>query len=218
MLNYDRLYSYRFRDVDQSARQRVWDVIAADVYKRMGHPKIVLDPAAGRCEFINAIPAKERWIVDHFDHREDRDPAVKAIIEDVFTADLPLEHFDGVFVSNFLEHLRAPDDIARFLETMRNAMTPGGRIAVMGPNFKYCTRDYFDCADHILPLTHVSTEEHLFAAGFTINAVQSRYLPFSFRSRFPSSPTLTSTFLKSPALQRLLGKQFFVLATKTPAD
>jgi hypothetical protein len=216
MLNYDRLYGFRFRDVDQSARQDVWNVIAQDIYGRMERPAIVLDPAAGRCEFMNAIPAQERWIIDHFDHADVRDPQIHAIIEDVFTADIPQKYFEGVFVSNFLEHLPSPDDIARFLATMHAAMVTGGRIAVMGPNFKYCAREYFDCADHVLALTHVSAEEHLFAAGFTIGSVQPRYLPFSFRGHLPASPALTARYLKTPVLQRLLGKQFLIVATKGP--
>ena len=84
----------------------------------------------------------------------------------------------------------------------------------MGPNFKYCSREYFDCADHTLALTHVSVEEHAYAAGFRIDSVRARYLPFSFRGRLPPSPALTGVYLKAPFLQRLLGKQFLVIATK----
>src|SRR5215471_10355527 len=63
-LNHERLYEYRFRDVDQASRQAVWREIAAYVHARMGAPQRVLDPAAGRGEFITAVPAAERWGVD----------------------------------------------------------------------------------------------------------------------------------------------------------
>ena len=51
-------------------------------------------------------------------------------------ADLPHEHFDAIFVSNFLEHLPSQDAVAAFLEKMLRCTAPGGRIAVMGPNFR----------------------------------------------------------------------------------
>src|SRR3984957_84361 len=63
-INYERLYAYRFRDVDQAGRQAVWREIAKYVHGRMGAPGRVLDPAAGRGEFITAVPAAERWGVD----------------------------------------------------------------------------------------------------------------------------------------------------------
>jgi hypothetical protein len=215
-IDFARLYEYRFKDVDQSQRQLVWSEIAATIHERMGRPTCVLDPAAGRCEFINAVPAAERWAVDATDHAEFRDAGVKAVIQDIFDAELPLEHFDGVFVSNFLEHLATQDDVARLLAKLRGTMQVGGRIAVLGPNFKYCYRDYFDCADHTLALTHVAVAEHLAAAGFTINSTIDRFLPFSFRSRLPASRQVTRAYLRMPVAWRLFGKQFLVIAQKVP--
>jgi len=213
-MNYERLYQYRFREVDQLRREAVWSVIATDIYRRMGSPQHVLDPAAGRGEFINAISAPEKWAVDAVDQGVEFGPTVKVIFADIFTEDLPVDHFDGVFVSNFLEHLPTQQAVAELLERLRISMVTGGTIAVMGPNFRYCPKQYFDCADHTLPLTHISIEEHLYAAGFETQKTLARYLPFSFRGNLPSSPALVSIYLRSSALQRLLGKQFLVLATK----
>jgi hypothetical protein len=44
---------------------------------------------------------------------------------------------------------------------MHRSRAPGGTFAIMGPNFRYCSDEYFDCADHTLIFTHVATEEHL---------------------------------------------------------
>jgi hypothetical protein len=213
-LNYERLYAYRFRDVDQAARQAVWREIARYVHERMGAPQRVLDPAAGRGEFITAVPAAERWGVDRVRQGDIEAAGVRMIIGDVMDADLPAGHFDGVFVSNFLEHLPSQDAVGAALGKLRGAMAPGGRIAVMGPNFRYCAREYFDCADHTVVLTHVSMAEHLYAAGFEISAVIPRFLPYSFRGLLPPSPALTSAYLRTPALWRVLGKQFLLLARK----
>lgn len=212
-INYERLYEYRFRDIQQSDRQSVWDVIAPWVYRAMGSPGVVLDPAAGRCEFINAIDAAERWAVDTHDHvGVVRDAGVKAVFGDILSVDLPEHHFEGVFVSNLLEHFTSQDDIGRFLHKMHSLSASNGSIAVMGPNFKYCMKEYFDCADHTLALTETAVAEHLYAAGFTIDRIVARFIPYSFRSRLPASPKLVERYLAMPMAWKLLGKQFLVIA------
>jgi hypothetical protein len=84
----------------------------------------------------------------------------------------------------------------------------------MGPNFKYCSADYYDCADHRLALTHVSVEEFLFASEFQIEKIFPRLLPYSFRSKLPASPALVKLYLNIPILWRFWGKQFLILARK----
>jgi hypothetical protein len=214
-MNYERLYEYRFRGIDQEARQAVWNEISPVIYRMMGSPEIVLDPGAGRCEFINTIPARERWVVDEVHYTEVfRAPGVKLIISDVLKADLPQNHFDGVFVSNFLEHLTSQTQVHNFFLKMFASLKTGGHIAVLGPNFRYCAAEYFDCADHTLPLTHLAVAEHLYAAGFRLEKTIARFLPYSFRGPFPSSRMLTRIYLRCPLAWRVFGKQFLLLARK----
>lgn len=214
-MNFQRLYEYRFRDVDQKERAAVWSQIGPYVHRRLGSPDRVLDPAAGRCEFLNAVPARERWGVDLVDYDERwAAPDVKLVIGDVMEVELPDSYFDGVWVSNFLEHLPDQETVAAFLERMRDRLVRGGRIAVMGPNFRYCAKEYFDCADHTVILTHLGVEEHLYAAGFEIDAVDPRFLPYSFRGRLPASSALTRRYLATPLAWRVLGKQFLVVARR----
>ena len=214
-INYERLYEYRFRDVDQDARAEVWSEIASFVHERLGRPARVLDPAAGTCEFINAVPAAERWAIDRVSFDGVRTaPGTNLVISDVMDADLPSGHFDGAFVSNFLEHLPTPDAIAAFLERMHGWMTPGGSIAILGPNYRYCSDVYWDCADHWLALTHVAIEEHLYSAGFTLRETHPRFLPYSFRGVLPASARLTGLYLRTPLAWRMLGKQFLVIADR----
>jgi SAM-dependent methyltransferase len=215
-LNYERLYAYRFRDVDQEARIAVWREIAPHVHGLMGRPHKVLDPAAGRGEFIGAIPAAETWAVDEVSYPEAaHKPGTTVVVSPIMDAELPAEHFDGIFVSNFLEHLHDQEAIAAFLEKMRGAMEPGGRIAIMGPNYRYCAREYWDCADHYVALTHVAIAEHLYAAGFEPQRIVPRYLPYSFRGILPPSRALTRLYLKAPPAWRVLGKQFLVIGLRS---
>jgi len=214
-VNFERLYEYRFRDIDQDGRLAVWREIAPHVHGLMGGPQTVLDPAAGRGEFIGSVPAKETWAVDAVAYDEAvYKPDTKVVTASILEAELPPNHFDGVFVSNFLEHLYDQEQIATFLEKMREAMAPGGRIAIMGPNYRYCAGEYWDCADHYVALTHVAIGEHLYAAGFEIDRMIPRYLPYSFRGILPPSPALTRTYLKLPFAWKLLGKQFLVVGRK----
>jgi hypothetical protein len=214
-LNYERLYSYRFRDIDQDARVAVWKEIGPHVHGVMGKPRKVLDPAAGRGEFIGAVPAEETWAVDEVSYPEAAHKAdTKVIVSPIMDAELPEGHFDGVYVSNFLEHLFTQEAISQFLEKMHRSMEAGGRIAIMGPNYRYCAKEYWDCADHYVALTHMAIAEHLYAAGFEPTRVIPRYLPYSFRGILPPSPQLTRLYLKTPLAWRLLGKQFLVVGTK----
>jgi hypothetical protein len=212
-IDYEQLYDFRFRRVSQSARVGVWREIAAQVYEWLGRPQRVLDVAAGHGEFITAIDAPEKWAIDTVDFLGPLTD-VRRIIGDVREIELPDAHFDGVFVSNFLEHLDHADEIATLLCRLRGAMTIGGRIAILGPNFRYCAREYFDFADHKVALTHRSVEEHLHAAGFGVDRVVAQFLPYSFRGRLPTNPALVRAYVRFPMAWKVLGKQYLLLATK----
>jgi SAM-dependent methyltransferase len=162
VIDYQRLYEYRFRRIRQSRRELVWGAIAPVVYEWLGRPERVLDPAAGRYEFLNAVPAQERWGVDTVQHEQAVSRGgTRILVSEIMLADLPSSYFDGIFVSNFLEHLDSPDDVYLFLRKMWECARPGGRIVVTGPNFRYCASEYFDYADHRVILTERSAEEHL---------------------------------------------------------
>ena len=216
MMDLDRIYRYRFKDVDQAKRNMVWSELARYVHGRMGAPQRVLDPAAGMCEFINLVPAAERWAVDMNEAfvKEHADPAVRLVIGDTMQVDLPAGHFDGIFVSNFLEHLHSQEEVAAFLVRMHRHLRPGGRIAVMGPNFKYVYREYFDFADHTVVLSELGVAEHLYGAGFEIEAIHPRFLPLSFRGRLPVNRPLVRAYLAMPLAWRFFGKQFLLIARK----
>jgi len=214
-MDYERLYRYRFRNVDQETRAAVWSEIAVFVHAAMGAPERLLDPAAGRGELINAMPSRERWAVDRVAYADGTfDAGVRLVVADVLDAELPADYFDGVFVSNFLEHLPSQAAVPTFLERMRAVLRPGGRIAVMGPNFRYCAKEYFDMADHTVVLTHRAVAEHLYAAGFEPERIEPRFLPYSFTGRLPLSPRLTRAYLRTPLAWRVLGKQFLAVGRR----
>lgn len=214
-MDLERLYQFRFREIDQTSRERVWKPIVDHVHRLMGRPQKVLDPAAGLGEFIGGVDAGERWAVDTVSHEDAPSfDEVNLIVSDIFEAELPSSHFDGIFVSNFLEHLPDQNAVYRFLSKMNSSMEPGGRIAIMGPNIRYTGGAYWDFADHEVALSHLAIEEHLYMAGFEPRLTIPRYLPYTFRSRLPASPALTSAYLKLKPAWRVLGKQFLVIGEK----
>lgn len=210
-IDYARLYEYRFRNVNQSVRETVWREIASWLFQALGQPSRVLDPAAGLGEFIRAVPAPERWAVDFYDHRGEEWSDIKVTIGDARTVDLPPSYFGGILVSNLLEHFASQEDVGTFLGRMLECLEPGGHIAIMGPNFRYCMDEYFDCADHTLALTHIAAAEHLYAAGFEVDRIIPRFLPYSFRSRTPRSPALVRAYLRFSPAWRLFGRQFLLI-------
>lgn len=214
-MNFQRIYEFRFRGINHEKKSAVWKEISGKIYELMGKPRKVLDPAGGQLEFIRQIPAQECWVVDLVQYDSIlENTSIKFIQGDIFEVDLPHAHFDGVFLSNFLEHLASPEEVSCLLEKLFSHMEPGGRIAIMGPNFKYTTKVYFDCADHILPLTHVSVAEHLHGAGFELRKIVPRFIPYSFRSRLPANSSLTALYLKMPLAWPIFGKQFLLIAEK----
>ncbi|HEV3249442.1 MAG TPA: hypothetical protein VGZ71_00715, partial [Puia sp.] len=112
------------------------------------------------------------------------------------------------------EHLDSQYQVAAFLERMFACIKPGGKIAIMGPNFKYAYRSYFDFADHTVILSELGLAEHLYGAGFEIENIYPKFLPLSFRGKIPVSRLLVKTYLSFPLAWRVLGKQFLLIGRK----
>lgn len=212
MFNFKALYQYRFKDVDVESKEAVWSEISSYIWGIAKKPKRVLDPAAGMGEFIKTIPAEEKWVVDLEDYCQwDRVKNVKFLKGSIFDVELPQKYFDCIFVSNFLEHLNNVGEIQVLLNKLRESLAPNGVLIVMGPNFKYCFKEYFDFADHIIPLTDMSIKEHLISAGFNDISGVAKFLPYSFKSILPANRMLTKIYLLIPLAWKLLGKQFLII-------
>lgn len=215
-MNYKRIYSYRFEKVDMEKKNVVWNEIAHFLYNtHLNKPQKMLDPAGGLCEFINHIPSSERWTIDLSEEiKKYADPQIKTIIGNNLEVELPENYFDGIFISNFLEHLNTQFEVADFLERMFKSMRSKGRIVIMGPNFRHTYKDYFNFADHTVILTELGVAEHLYGAGFNILEIYDKFLPLTFRRGLPVSRFLINTYLKMPFAWRFFGEQFLLVAEK----
>lgn len=216
--NIDRLYDLRLPKELLARRAAVWKILCKQWLGRYIEPESkVLEVAAGYCEFINNIQASERVIVDI--NPETRRHAAPDVVVHGITAErlaevLPHAYFDAVFMSNFLEHCSTRDVMLSVLKQTVTVLKPGGRLLILGPNFHYCYKEYFDLIDHHLPLTEKSVVEALQLVGLKIKLVKPRTLPFTFKSRLPSWPWLVHLYIRLPFLWSFFGAQFFIIGQK----
>ncbi len=216
--NVERLYRHRFPKEVLARRAEVWKVLCQRWFSRYISPEArVLEVAAGYCEFINHIEASERVAVDV--NPETRNHAATGVTVHQTAAErlaevVPHGYFDAVFMSNFLEHCRSREEMLAVLRAAAIVLKPGGRLLILGPNFRYCYKEYFDYFDHCLPLTEKAVVEALALAGFEIELVKPRTLPFTFRGRLPSWPWLVGLYLRLPLLWTVFGAQFFIVGKK----
>lgn len=214
-MNLEKIYAYRFQGVSPEKKEIAWSEIAKFIHRRVGSPKRVLEPACGDCEFLRFVDAEEKVGLDLRAPKIDlKKHHIQFLEGDLFTYNFPKGHFELAFLSNLLEHLESPDQVAELLGRLRETLSPGGKIVILGPNFKYAYREYFDCADHRIALSHLAIEELLVSEGFKIVESIPRFLPYSFRGRLPVSRALIALYLRMPFAWRILGKQFLIVASR----
>jgi hypothetical protein len=73
--------------------------------------------------------------------------------------------------------------------------------------------EYWDFYDHSLGLTHYSLQEVLKLKNFKIDYCLDKFLPYTTKSKLPSHPLLVRAYLMFPIAWKVLGKQFFIVAS-----
>jgi ubiquinone/menaquinone biosynthesis C-methylase UbiE len=131
-------------------------------------------------------------------------------------ADLvPADHFDVVFMSNYLEHLDSPEAVIEQLRVVHRLLQPGGRVIVLQPNISLVGQRYWDFIDHRVALTERSLVEAATLAGFRTEVVVRRFLPYTVKSRLPTHPLLVRAYLAFRPAWWFLGKQTLYVGTRS---
>jgi SAM-dependent methyltransferase len=183
------------------ARRGVWAAIAAHLRSWIPADAHVLEIGAGYCDWINAVDAGRRVAIDLWeDLPRHAAPGVDARQMDAAHARQAFGDgaFDVVLASNVLEHFE-PDEAAALAADVRALLRPGGRFVVIQPNFRYCSRSYFDDFTHRAVFTDVSLPNMLRSRGFAIDQVRPKFLPYSMRTVRVAVPRwLVGAYLRSP--------------------
>jgi SAM-dependent methyltransferase len=212
------IYDNRFAGAAEH-RLAVWQVLTREFFQRwVPEDGTLLDLGAGYCEFTNTIKAGKKIAVDLNPSTEQMaGPDVQVLAQDVAEpwAVAP-DSVDVVFTSNFFEHLPTKDALMRCLQQAHRVLRPGGRLIALGPNIRFCPDVYWDFIDHYLPLSDRSLSEALQIAGFGIEKVVPRFLPYTMANRRPNKIAVQFYLRLRPAW-KIFGKQFLIIASKPAA-
>jgi ubiquinone/menaquinone biosynthesis C-methylase UbiE len=194
----------------------MWKVLCSNFFQKfVPEEATVLEIAAGYCEFINNINARQKIAVDiNEDTQKRANKDVKVLLTK--SSDLSLidsESIDIIFISNFFEHITKEEITKTVIECYR-CLKLGGKLLVLQPNIRYIYKNYWMFYDHITPIDDRALRELLEIIGFKINLLLPKFLPYTTKSRFPKSLFLIKLYLKLPLLYKLFGGQAFVIAQK----
>ncbi len=194
-------------------RETVWRVICGYLQRFVDPEGGLLELGAGYGEFSRFIRAGRKWALDlNPDLIEGWSSEVEPLIQSALD---PWPIQDGglktVFASNFFEHFTIEQGETILAEAAR-VLAPGGRLVVVQPNFRLEPRRYFDDYTHKAIYTDGSFSDFLQAHGWRLAHAEGRFLPFTMKSRLPTSSWLVKTYLALP--WRPMAGQFLAVAER----
>lgn len=191
-------------------RLKVWRAITEYLQPYVGNDKTVFDLGSGYGDFINQIQAKKKYALDMNIAVKEHLAKDVTFINKPSTSleDIPSNSLDVVFSSNLMEHLDS-EQISKTMKGVRRCIKNGGTLILVGPNFRYSYKSYFDDYTHKTIFTDISLADLMYEYGFTPVKVVPKFLPMTLKSRLPKSYLLTKLYLHSPI--RPMGKQMLLI-------
>jgi 2-polyprenyl-3-methyl-5-hydroxy-6-metoxy-1,4-benzoquinol methylase len=215
-----RVYSRRFTEADVERKHAVWREIVRYLQRYVRDDAAVLDIACDRGYFIRHVRAREKWASDIRNVRSLLPTSVQFVQSPgvVLGEHLPAEHFDVVFMSNYLEHLESGERVVEQLRTVAHLLKPTGTVIVLQPNIRLVGDAYWDFIDHKVALTEKSLVEAAEVAGFRTRELITRFLPYTTTSWFPQHPVFVRMYLNVRPAWFLFGKQSLYVGDVRCAD
>jgi len=214
-LSLDKMYQRRF-SADIEFRKKMWSVLCKDFFQKyIPKEAVILEVAAGYCEFINNIVGKRKIALDlNPDVKKFASGDVEVVLADsINMLKVTDSSCDVVFISNFFEHLNK-EDIVKTIKEVHRVLRINGKVLILQPNIRFCYKEYWNFFDHISPLDDKSLSEVLELNGLKVIECKPKFLPYTTKSRFPKAIFLIKLYLRIPILQNMLGKQAFICAQK----
>lgn len=209
------LYQARFTNSELDSKRKAWEILTRNFFQKyVKKSDTVLDVGAGYCEFINNIEAKQKIALDiNKDVKKFAAKDVRVVINDCNNMkDIKSDSINVVFISNLLEHMKSVSEIEQVFNESGRVLIKNGLMMLLQPNIKYAYKEYWDFFDHVVPLSHKGIAEGLRKNGFIVKQIKPKFLPYSTKSGFPLIPILIKIYIRVPIIQRILGKQMFIIA------
>jgi len=215
------LYNVRFSEKEKKEKNGIWKEICKYIKRVFGSEDgIIVDVAAGYCDFINNYCAGEKSELYAIDLNPDvknfANENVNVICEgveklgDIFE-DNTVSLF---FMSNFLEHI-TKEQIKKLFEDEYRLLKKGGKILILTPNIKYVGGKYWDFFDHITPITDSALIEYAQSLGFSLVKNIGRFMPYTTKSRLPQASWIVALYLRlMPLSGRFFGEQSLLMFEK----
>ncbi len=200
---------YKTRYQPDAKRNLVWKAISEYLARYTKGVDSVLDLGCGYGDFINTITSRELLAVDlNPEAKKYLKPGVNFTCTSATDLSMiPSDSVDLIFSSNLLEHLD-DNELDTACSEFWRILKPTGKLITMQPNYYYAYREYFDDYTHKKVFSHESLSDFFNSHGFSTEALEKRFLPFSLKSRLPKSYWLTKIYLSSfyrPFAKQMLG-------------
>ena len=213
----NKIYQTRYPKEAEKKKDEIWKVLCEEfLQKFVRSSDTVLDLAAGHCEFINHIKAREKYAID-IDKRVKRyaTKGIRVLIGSATSLPKSLTNkIDVVFIGCFLEHLPSKEAIIRVFLEVKRALKKGGKLLILNHNIRFSTYNFWDYFDHLTPVSDRSVVEILEALGYKIELCLPKFVPNTIKDRLQKSPLLVRLYLHLPFLFPIFGKQMFIVAHK----
>jgi SAM-dependent methyltransferase len=205
---------YKTRYEYDERRNKVWKAITELLQKYIDpQHDSVLDLGSGYCNFINNIQAKKKYAVD-IQASSGGYVSDDVVFYSSTSSDLhmfPDKLIDVVFSSNLFEHL-SDDGLHKTFQEISRITSDNAKLIIIQPNYRYCYKEYFDDYTHKKVFSHVSLVDFVKLYHFEPLKLYPRFLPLTFKSKFPNSYLLTKLYLYSPF--KFLAKQMLLVSEK----
>ena len=195
----------------------MWQVLCRHFLQQfIRQDDVVLELACGMGEFTRHIAAGRKIAVDLNDEAgRNLPPDVEFHAATAERLDfLRDETVDVCFSSNFLEHLPTKGAVDSVLAEVFRVLRKGGRYLAIQPNIRFAYREYWDFYDHFTALSDRSCAEAFALAGFEIERLVPRFLPFTTKGKAKVHPGALRLYLAMPPAWRLFGKQLLIVGRK----